>query len=255
MFKIKSILVLFFTLQINLAFAKQINQDYENEFEIYEKSFSQGNAEQIYDPLEKMNRGIFYVNNKLDDYALEPLAKGYRSYIPKPIRKPIKNFIANLTLPVTALNSFAQGKTDNALASISNFLINSTIGIGGLFDVASEKNIKYNREDFGQTLAYYNVNSGPFLMLPIFGPSTLRDTGGMAFDVSVDFMGINSLEIGGSHKAFLDNETRIAYTALSGLDKREGLIDIIDETKQDSFDVYASLRSLYIQNRNSKIAQ
>lgn len=253
MLKIKIILILFFIFKIETVFAKQKIDSYEDEFEMYDVSFSKEDEKEIYDPIEKVNRGVFQFNDKFDLYLAEPIAKSYKNYVPKFARKSIRNFLANLTLPISTINSLAQGKLNNGLATFSNFLINSTLGIGGLFDIASNKNIKYNKEDFGQTLAYYKVESGPFLVIPILGPSTLRDATGLAADTSVDIMGFNALKIGGSHEAFIENEARIGYSVLSGIDKRENLIDVIDEARKDSFDLYAAMRSLYIQNRNSNI--
>lgn len=253
----KGIFTTFLTITVllasfSMAKAEDNSDSYEDEFASYEAEFSSNAQTKIYDPLEKINRKIFTFNDTIDQYIFEPLARSYRNYIPKPIRKSIHNFVTNLTLPISAINSFAQGKVENGLATSSNFLINSTIGIGGLFDVAENKNIKYEKEDFGQTLGHYGVNSGPYLMIPILGPSTGRDFGGYVFDRSIDPIGFNLLKVGGSVNA-IDAEYRAANTTLYNLDLREDLLDPIADAKKDSFDLYATLRSVYIQQRDLKI--
>lgn len=250
-------LIIAFTFCGGFAFAKisQTNpQSYDDEFATYEAEFNKNTQKEIYDPLEKINRKIFSFNNTLDIYLVEPVARAYRDYTPKAIRDSLHNFVTNLTLPISAINSFAQGKVENGLATSSNFLINSTIGIAGLFDVAGNKNIKYKEEDFGQTLGYYGVTSGPYLMLPFLGPSNGRDFGGYVVDRSGDPMGFNLLQIGGSEDA-ISVEARTASAAISVLDLRERLLDPIADARKDSFDLYATLRSVYIQQRELKIKQ
>lgn len=241
----KFLLLSFFTLICFSSFA----DEYDDEFSQFESEFSQNSGENIYDPIEPLNRKIFVFNDTIDRFAFEPLAKGYRNYVPKPIRKSVRNFTTNIALPVSVINSLAQGKLDNAMASFSHFLINSTIGVVGLFDVAGSKNIKYESEDFGQTLGHYGVKNGPFLILPIFGPSNARDAGGRAFDTAISITGFNVLEIGPE----IDDEYLITNAALSGIDSRESLIDVVDDARKDSLDLYITMRSYYSQNRNSKI--
>ncbi len=249
------IIVLTFYSTISSAQITQTNpQSYDDEFAIYEAEFTKNTQKEIYDPLEKMNRKIFSFNNTLDIYLIEPLTRAYRDNTSKAVRKSLHNFVTNLTLPFSALNSFAQGKVENGLATSSNFLINTTIGIVGLFDVAGNKKIKYEEEDFGQTLGYYGVKNGPYLMLPILGPSTSRDFGGNIVDKSVDPTAFNLLKIGGSTDA-INIEYRTADATLSALDLREQLLDPIADARKDSFDLYATIRSVYIQQRDQKIKQ
>lgn len=230
----------------NLSFAKELS--FEDEFEIYENE----NLSEIYDPLEKANRKIFIFNDYLDLYLIEHLAVFYRQKVPKPARSSVRNFLTNLSAPISSINSFLQGKTDNGLATFSSFLINSTIGIGGIFDVAGQKGVRYKSEDFGQTLGYYGVNSGAYLVMPIFGPSSIRDLGGFLVDKSVGPLDFNLLEIGGSAN-LVKNEYRISLAGASGVDKRESLIDILDGIKKESFDPYATIRSAYLQKRSTDI--
>jgi len=256
--KIYFLKVLFFSVIFILpAFSKgslkndSINDD---EFLLYEQQFSKTSESQDYeDPFESLNRKTFAFNNFVDRYFVEKIAIGYRNFVPNPIRRSARNFLVNLSMPYSAFNSFIQGKPDNGLANISSFIINSTIGIAGLFDVAKNKNIIYDYEDFGQTLGVYGIKSGPYIVLPLLGPSTLRDFSGRIFDTSIDFMGLNYLEIGGSRDSLVTKDTRIASNALFIIDKREELLDVISQTRNESFDFYASMRSFYIQNRKSKI--
>ena len=225
---------------------------YEDEFASYEAEFSKSSQKTIYDPLEKMNRKIFAFNEAVDIYFIEPVTKGYRYITPKPVRKCIHNFVTNLTLPISTFNSFAQGKLDNGLATFSNFLINSTLGIGGLFDVAGNKNIRYEDEDFGQTLGHYGMDTGPFLMIPLLGPSSGRDFGGYAFDRTIDPVGFNQLRFGGEVDS-INAYYRFTDGVVYNLDLRESLLDPIDDARKDSFDLYATLRSVYVQQRDAKI--
>jgi phospholipid-binding lipoprotein MlaA len=219
----------------------------EDEFETYET-----NESEIYDPLEKYNRKIYAFNDTFDRYFFEYVAKTYRKSVPKSFRDTIRNFLTNLSLPISTFNSLLQGKTDNSLATFSNFLINSTIGIGGLFDVATKKGIRYNPEDFGQTLGHYGITSGAYLVLPVLGPSSTRDLGGLLVDKSVNPIEFNFLEVGGSEN-LVDVNYRLAIATASGVDKREGLIDIIDDIRRESFDPYATIRSAYLQKHTSDI--
>lgn len=231
------------------VFCQETFDEFDKEFEKFESQISKGN---IYDPFEKFNRKIFKFNNLVDKYYIEILAKSYRKTIPKKARLSIRNFIDNLTLPVSAVNSLLQGKIDNTLSTISTFLINSTLGIGGLFDIANKKGIKYDREDFGQTLGYYGIEANAFLMLPLIGPSNVRDFGGFVINNSIDPMGLNTFNIGGDTN-FIENKYRLAYTFAKIVDSREEIIDILDNIRKDSFDPYATIRSAYLQRRIAQI--
>jgi len=224
-------------------------QNYEDhEFESYKPV----TTVKINDPFEKINRKIFAINETFDRYFFEHVAKTYRKAVPNPARKLIRNFLSNLSLPVSAVNSIAQGKIDNGLATFSTFLINSTIGIGGLFNIAQSKGISYHFEDLGQTLGFYNLSQGSFLMLPVLGPSTTRDFSGWVIDKAINPLGINALEIGGSHD-LIDNQFIFTTSSLYSIDTRESLIDIIDDIRQDSFDPYATIRFAYLQKRAREI--
>ncbi|MES2961474.1 MAG: VacJ family lipoprotein [Pseudomonadota bacterium] len=215
-------------------------------------AFELQTSEEIYDPLEKMNRKVFIFNDYFDRYFFEYVAKFYRKGVPQGARMSIRNFLLNLSLPVSAVNSLLQGNVDNTLSTFSNFLINSTVGLGGLFDVAGEKGIKYRVEDFGQTLGHYRTGSGAYLVLPFLGPSSTRDLGGLLVDKSVNPFEFNLLEVGG-REDLISSNTRLALAGAAGVDKRESLIDVIDSIKADSFDPYATFRSAYLQKRQTDI--
>ncbi len=220
----------------------------EEEFESYETT----TEEEIYDPLEKYNRKIYSFNDTFDRYFLEHVAKFYREGVPKPARISIRNFLNNISLPVSAVNSLLQGNVNNGLATFSNFLINSTIGLGGIFDIAGEKNIRYKPEDLGQTLGHYGMGSGAYFVIPFFGPSSIRDFSGWSVDKAVNPLGFNLFEIGGSRDA-INSDTRLGLSIASGIDSRESLLDIIDDIRKDSFDPYATVRSAYLQKRAAEI--
>lgn len=220
----------------------------EDDFENYTSE----NSSEVYDPLEKYNRKIFAFNDFLDRYFLEHVARAYRKDVPKPARESLRNFLNNLSAPVSAFNALLQGDVNNGLATFSNFLINSTIGLAGLFNVADEKGVRYHPEDFGQTLGHYGVGSGPYLVVPFIGPSSLRDFSGVVTDQVVSPASYNIFKIGG--KTYLIGENNLfVVTFVKAVDSRESLIDIIEDVKKDSFDYYATLRSAYTQKRNNEI--
>lgn len=137
----------------------------------------------IYDPWEPFNRRMYYFNAKADRYFLIPIVKGYKWITPDPVEDGVSNFFSNLGEVKTFTNSVLQGKTKKALITLNRFAINSTFGLLGIFDVAKKLGLKKQKEDFGLTLAKYGVRSGPYLVLPIFGPSSLRDAAGSGIDI------------------------------------------------------------------------
>ena len=131
--------------------------------------------DEIYDPLEPINRAIFSFNNVADRIILEPAAKGYKK-LPSPIQSGIGNFLSNLKMPLVIINQLLQGQGKNAVESSGRFVVNTTAGIFGLIDVAADLGLEQQQEDFGQTLGYWGFESGPYVVLPFLGPSSLRDT-------------------------------------------------------------------------------
>jgi phospholipid-binding lipoprotein MlaA len=202
-------------------------------------SFSAYAAEE--DPWEGWNRDVFTFNETLDKYALKPVAQAYRNVTPVVVDDAITNVFSNLGEPLIVINDVLQGKFLQALSDTGRFIVNSTVGILGIFDVASHIGLAKHAEDFGQTLAYWGVESGPYVMLPVLGPSTLRDTAGFTVDTFA------FLEADPRTHA-IDNST-VYYSTVYGqyLDLRA---DFIPAEGIITGDRYSFIRSLYLQRRD-----
>ena len=207
-------------------------------------------VENVNDPFESVNRNIFKFNNNLDDYFFKPVAKGWRK-IPEIPRKPLTNLATTAKTPISLANAILQLNKQSIGNIIGRFLINMTFGLGGLFDVASTDNfgnMSEVEEDFGQTLAVWGVPDGPYVMLPIFGPSSVRD----AFGLGVDTI-TNPLSFGYRMNG-IGLEARLSGPVVRGVSTREKYLDYIDEMKEGSLDFYATMRSLYRQKRRKDIS-
>jgi len=198
------------------------------------------------DPLEGINRGIYKFNDVADRYAMKPVAKAYKAVAPTPVRTGISNFFSNLGTLTTVVNDLLQLKFAQAFTDAGRFVINSTFGIAGFIDVASMDKIEKHQEDFGQTLGYWGVGSGAYLVLPIIGPSTVRDASGLFID-TVTSDPITYLHNTGQIRAH--NQVR----AVQLLDKRTQLLDATDLVDNASIDPYAFMRDAYLQRRASLI--
>ena len=201
--------------------------------------------DEIYDPLESVNRAIFSFNNVADKVILEPVAKGYKK-LPSPLQSGISNFLSNLRTPLVVVNQFLQGQGSNAFQSSGRFIINSTVGVFGLFDVADRIGLEEKEEDFGQTLATWGIGDGFYIVLPLFGPSNLRDTSGMIMTMMTD--PINAYVVS-------EGEAWIVpmRTAANAVDQRSKIIDEVNALRDNSIDYYAAVRSSYYQNRKAAI--
>jgi phospholipid-binding lipoprotein MlaA len=203
--------------------------------------------EEANDPLEPMNRYFFEVNYALDELFLKPIAGWYYIALPNPAQDGVRNFLRNLSSPVIFANDLFQGETDRAGTTLIRFVVNSTIGIAGLIDVASEMGFIYHDEDFGQTLAVAGVDEGPYLVLPLLGPSNPRDFGGRVVDIFLDPL---------TYIAY-NNETlealMYARAGVTAVDARARNLKTLDEIREGSLDYYATIRSLYRQKRNDAI--
>lgn len=193
------------------------------------------------DPWEDWNRDVFAFNETLDQYALKPVAQAYRNVAPAFVDDAITNVFSNLGEPFVVINDLAQGKFVQALSDTGRFLVNSTIGLLGVFDVASNIGLPKHSEDFGQTLGYWGVPSGPYVMLPILGPSTVRDTGGFAVDTFA------LLEADPKYHAIEDSRAYYGTVYAQYLDVRA---DLIPAEGIISGDRYSFIRSLYLQRRD-----
>ena len=201
--------------------------------------------DEIYDPLEGINRAVFGFNNVTDKIILEPAAKGYKK-LPTPIQSGIGNFIKNLKLPLVAVNQLLQGQGKNAVESTGRFFINSTIGIFGLIDVADNVGLEQKEEDFGQTLATWGVGDGFYIVLPLFGPSNIRDTAGMVMTMMTDPVNAYATNQGEAWAIPI-------RTAANAVDQRSKIIDEVNALRDNSVDYYAAVRSSYYQNRKAAI--
>ena len=195
------------------------------------------------DPMESINRGVFAFNQVVDDYLVGPVAKSYRYVTPDELRSRIGNVSDNLMEPLNMVNSFLQGDFQRGMKSFWRFVLNSTVGIGGMNDVAASAGIERQNEDFGQTLAVWGVGEGPYIVLPILGPSSLRDTAGLATDWFINPV----------NYAIDDTNTEIWVALARGLVQRERLIDVLDDVNETSLDPYVTLRSMYRQHRAAQI--
>lgn len=204
------------------------------------------NGEVISDPFEGSNRVVMSINEGIDKAVLEPVARGYRYVAPKPIRQGVRNFLRNLKSPIVMGNELLQGDLTGFANATGRLVINTLLGVGGLFDVADMGGIAYEPEDFGQTLAVWGVGNGPYMVIPLLGPSTLRDGTGLLVDSFADpvriYMFNNDLE-------WL-HYTRVGVGIV---DSREEMLDIIDDLRRNSFDYYAAIRSAYYQRRQALV--
>ncbi len=198
------------------------------------------------DPWEGFNRKMFGVNNVIDGVALVPAAQLYRAVTFKKQRKGIRNFLDNLRTPLILVNDLLQGEFGRAGNTASRFVINTTVGFGGMGDPAQRIGIPQHSEDFGQTLAVWGVDSGPYLFLPVFGPSTLRDGFGAGVGVAMD----PAIWIRTDAASLF----RYSKAGVTGVSVREPLIEPLEEIKANSLDHYASFRSFYLQSRKREIA-
>jgi phospholipid-binding lipoprotein MlaA len=198
------------------------------------------------DPLEPLNRAMFVVNDGLDTLVLRPAAEAYRIVIAPEIRDAIRNVLANLRTPVILVNDVLQGETQRAGTTLGRFVINTTIGIGGIMDRAKDFGLLGHTEDFGQTLAVWGAPEGPYLFIPVIGPSNPRDLTGAGVDIAA-----NPLTWISGNETW--DAVMISRTALTALDTREGLIEPLDALRAGSLDPYAALRSAYRQRRAHEI--
>lgn len=197
------------------------------------------------DPYENVNRSIFKFNEVLDNNVMEPVARGYKVAVPGPIRSMVTNVRSNFNDIGVTVNSLLQLKFANAATSSGRMIVNSTFGLGGILDVASDMGMDKRNEDFGQTLGFYGVPSGPYVMIPLFGPSTLRDVGGLIIDSALDPIVVGSFFVA-PYVGPIVNSVNVA-------DMRAILLDT-DKTLEDAaLDKYEFLRDAYLQRRRSLI--
>lgn len=198
----------------------------------------------VYDPLESMNRTVHDFNNVFDDFVLAPVARGYDKVTPQPIKQGASNFFNNLSYPVVVANDLLQGKFIQGGSDFARFLVNSTVGLFGIFDVATHLDMVKHQEDLGQTLATWGVSDGAYLVLPFIGPSSVRHGTGFIGDAFID--PLYHLE---------DNGARNALVAAKVVDQRYGLLDEGEIVDEIAIDPYAFMRSAYLQSRSQAISE
>lgn len=203
--------------------------------------------EEANDPIEPANRRIFGFNRGVDRVVIKPVAEAYVAVVPQRARRSLRNFLNNLRTPVIFANDLLQVELRRAGVTLGRFAINSTVGVAGLFDVAQRIGLEFHDEDFGQTLAVWGIPEGPYVMIPILGPSNPRDVVGMVADTFLDPL------------TYLAENNDVEYglvirSVVDGIDRRGSVLDTLEEIERTSLDFYATIRSLYRQRRAAEIA-
>ena len=196
----------------------------------------------VRDPWESMNRSVYNFNDALDNLALKPAARAYTAVLPSPVRTGIHNFLGNLGDVWSMANSALQLKGQATVETLMRISVNTVFGLGGVLDVATEMRLEKRKEDFGQTLGYWGVKPGPYVVLPLFGPSTLRDTVAMPLDMQGNLV-----------PQFNDTATRNVLSVTGVLDVRSGLLQTVDVVKAAALDPYTFVRDGYLQKRINDI--
>lgn len=200
-----------------------------------------GGASREHDPIERFNRGVFWLNDTLDVYALEPVARGWDSITPDAVQRSLANFFRNLRFPIVLVNNLLQGKVHASATTLARFMVNTTFGVAGFLDLAGKWGLEPRPEDFGQTLGWWGTPPGPYLVLPLFGPSSVRDTGGLAIDFLGTFpVAVNQWIIFGAG-------------AVNTINTRAQFLDQIKAAKESSLDYYVFVRNAYLQHRRAQV--
>jgi len=239
----KKILV---TSLISLMLAANVSADTDGE-----NNLSKKNSAEVKDCFESVNRATFKLNQVLDNIIFEPVAKAYR-IMPSPVRVGASNALDNLSTLVTIPNNVLQGEFNKAGVNTGRFIINTTVGVVGIFDVAEKIGFpEYEKEDYGQTLGVMGVGEGCYLVLPVLGPSTVRDTVGSFANVLGADAWYN-VTVANNTQHFSDSDYWMSRVG-TGIDFRAKNIDSFNNLEKNSMDFYASVRSLYLQDRQRKI--
>lgn len=195
------------------------------------------------DPLERLNRPIFWLNEKADSWILEPVARGWNWVVPRPAQRAVSRFFRNLESPTLVFNNLLQGKPHQAAVDLTRFAFNSTFGIAGLFDPAASWGLERREEDFGQTLGVWGVPPGPYLMLPLLGPATLRDGVARPMETATAI-----------YPWFVAGVDTIGLTVVDNVNWRSLSLEQIAALKESSLDLYVAVRNGYLQRRRALVA-
>jgi phospholipid-binding lipoprotein MlaA len=195
------------------------------------------------DPFEPMNRAVFSFNEVLDDYLMTPVAKAYRFVVPEFLRERFSNMFSNIGDIYTSVNNLLQGKPKEAADDLVRVFVNTTLGLGGMFDVATAGGMEKRKEDFGQTLGVWGVGPGPYIVLPLFGASNLRDTAGFFVDIKTDIL----------FQQIPDTSVRNTVTGVRIVDMRAKYLDSSNLLQEAAIDKYTFVRDAYFQRRRNLI--
>lgn len=199
----------------------------------------------VADPIEPLNRAIFVFNDKLYFWVLKPVAQGYGAVVPEWGRIRVRNVFQNITVPVRFVNSLLQLKVQNAAKEMGRFLVNTTAGLGGMFDILEENaDARPSEEDLGQTLGSYGLGEGFYLVLPLFGPSSLRDTAGRAGDYFLDPVHL-----------IRESGTSAAVSAYDRINSTSLTIGVYEDLVESAIDPYTAVKDAYLQHRRSKVRE
>ena len=236
--------ILISLLSIMLASSVVADTDSEN-------SLSKKNLGQVKDCFERLNRATFKFNQVLDGAIFKPVAKAYRA-LPSPVRSSTSNALNNISSLITVPNNILQGEFRAAGINTGRFAVNTTVGILGIFDVAKKMGFsEYKKEDYGQTLGKWGVGAGCYVVLPVLGPSTIRDTAGSFINVLGGDPYYNASTHGNNE--YLSDKVFMSTKIMSGIDFRAKNLETVDNLEKNSIDFYASVKSLYLQDRQQKI--
>ena len=194
------------------------------------------------DPYEKYNRNVYEFNDAVDRNALKPAATVYKTVLPSFVQTGVSNFFGNLADVWSSANNLLQGKGEAGMSDFTRVMMNTTFGLGGVLDIASEAGLKKHNEDFGQTLGYWGMPSGPYLMLPLLGPSTLRDTAALPVDIAADPWGTG-----------VSSGVQAAGVVVRVLDQRAVLLDATNLMEEAALDRYEFIRDGFLQARKNKV--
>ena len=219
-------------------------QDTKANEKVQNSAAVQANTENDSDWVESYNRGIFEFNYQVDKFLLKPLAKGYRAITTQDIRNRVSGTLYNIREPIVAGNHVLQGEFQKTVNNIGRFLINSTLGLGGMFDVAEGWGIPKENTNFDETLAKWCVPDGPFFMLPLIGPSTPRALVGYGVEAAADPIFWTTYQ-----DANVSSKISYTYAAIKAISARERALDFLDGVEKNSVDFYSTIKSAYIQNR------
>ena len=196
------------------------------------------------DPMEPLNRAVFNFNDGLDRALLQPVATAYDQVTPSPVKTGVRNFFGNISDVWSVVNNLLQGKLKESLETFMRVSVNSTFGFGGVLDIGTEAGLPRNKQDFGQTLGVWGFDAGPYVVLPLFGPSSVRDTAGRVVDTSADLVS-NTRNV----------PTRNSLTVLRLVDTRAQLLGVTEILDQAALDKYSFTRDLYLQRRAASIGK